>query len=214
MIQIQTDKVRVKNGGRGAKEAMEETEKLADALQLDDKVKLRIRLLVEEMLGMIDSITGDFNASFWAENVGKEIRLHLSAEADVDYAKKMELIDSSTSKKNTAARGIMGKIRDIVENSYYSMMEVSDLKSEFANGDIMYGFMGMHDPDAMMASPTGYYTWSLDMYRNNIEEARDQDPIARDAWDELEKSIIGNIADDVSVSVRGQKIEMVIKKAI
>ena len=33
-------------------------------------------------------------------------------------------------------------------------------------------------------------------------------------WDELEKSIIANLADDVRVSVSGNNVELIIEKAI
>ena len=39
-----------------------------------------------------------------------------------------------------------------------------------------------------------------------------EDEQAREAWDELEKSIVANIADDVRVSVLGGSVEMVIEK--
>ena len=34
----------------------------------------------------------------------------------------------------------------------------------------------------------------------------------RSPWDELEKSIIANLADDVIVSVKGNRVEIEIKK--
>ena len=46
---------------------------------------------------------------------------------------------------------------------------------------------------------------------NTIEEKKDAG-IALDEWDELEKSIIANIADDVSVGINKDMVEMIITK--
>ena len=35
---------------------------------------------------------------------------------------------------------------------------------------------------------------------------------AREEWDELEKSIIANLSDEVSISIRGREVEMTVYK--
>jgi len=62
--------------------------------------------------------------------------------------------------------------------------------------------MGMGDPQIMKSA----YAWSLQKYRVKSEEKKDE------AWDELEKSIIANIADDVLVSLNGKSVEIIVKK--
>ena len=47
--------------------------------------------------------------------------------------------------------------------------------------------------------------WSLNSYK---EQASGQS----EEWDELEKSIIANLADDVIVGVTGKKVEIVVVK--
>ena len=37
---------------------------------------------------------------------------------------------------------------------------------------------------------------------------------AKEAWDELEKSVVSKIADDVKVSIEGRRVEMVIIKRV
>ena len=56
------------------------------------------------------------------------------------------------------------------------------------------------------ADPTGYSNaWSLSNYRSGTKEETKE-------WDELEKSIIAKLADDVIVGIIGEKVEIVIKK--
>ena len=48
-------------------------------------------------------------------------------------------------------------------------------------------------------------TWTLSRYKDSQKNSEEP-------WDELEKSIIANLADDVIVSVKGNKVEIVIVK--
>ena len=54
-------------------------------------------------------------------------------------------------------------------------------------------------------------TWSMIKYEDalsNREKANDDS--AKEAWDELEKSVVAKVADDVKVSIRGRMVEMTI----
>ena len=57
--------------------------------------------------------------------------------------------------------------------------------------------------------------WSMEDYKEQLrqysEENREE---AKDAWDELEKSVVGHIADDVKVFISGRTVEMTILKKI
>ncbi|MBQ1920548.1 MAG: hypothetical protein IIU24_04240 [Selenomonas sp.] len=66
-----------------------------------------------------------------------------------------------------------------------------------------------------VAMATDTYTWSLEKYRRDLKKADSQTESEEDEYgdlDELEKSIVANIADDVRVSVSGNRIEMIIRK--
>ena len=52
----------------------------------------------------------------------------------------------------------------------------------------------------------------MQQYRNYLEQEKDDGEDVDALLDELEKSIVANIADDVRVSVRENNIEMVIRK--
>ena len=210
---MQTDKIKVTSTGTGASKAMEETSKFAEYVGLDKKAVLRLRLLTEETLGMVSAITDDFTAMFWIESTEDGVcKLHLSARTIMDYSKKKELIDTSTSKKNAAAKGFMGKIRQIIENGLFSIDEVGSLQSEYGGMPLMYGEMGMNGADAGTSLGSATYIWSLDKYRSSVEACSESDTAAKEAWDELEKSIVANIADDVSVAVKGGTVDLVISK--
>ena len=67
--------------------------------------------------------------------------------------------------------------------------------------------------------PVGYnaamdsYVWSMNRYKSEVEGSVEENSEAADAWDELEKSIVANLADEVSVKIVGNEVEITIFKA-
>ena len=57
-------------------------------------------------------------------------------------------------------------------------------------------------------------TWSMVDYRGQLEQYAKKDPGALEAWDELEKSVVAHVADDVKVAIRGRTVEMAIYKKL
>ena len=92
------------------------------------------------------------------------------------------------------------------------MEDALNLQAEFGGGILDYGMLGSIDAGMNQA----VYAWSMQKYKNNIDSQRqnDNNTAAIDAWDELEKSIIANIADDVQVGVTKDGVELIITKSI
>ena len=57
--------------------ALAQAEKVAAYKGLTGKNALHLRLLAEEMMGMMRSITGETEGKFWIEDESGEFRLHL-----------------------------------------------------------------------------------------------------------------------------------------
>ena len=113
--------------------------------------------------------------------------------------------------ENAAVKGFMGKIRQLIENGLYSIDEVGSLQAEY--GNMTYVNLGMCEMAPGSAIHTVDYMWSLENYRNSVGNAAESgDAQEKEAWDELEKSIVANIADDVRVGVKGNTVEMTIEK--
>ena len=94
---------------------MVQAEKVAQFGDLSPKGTLHLRLLAEEMMSMIRAIAGDVTGEFWIENNGPKYELRLRVRTEVDSAKREKLLSVSTSGKNEANRGFMGKIRAFFE---------------------------------------------------------------------------------------------------
>ena len=106
----------------------------------------------------------------------------------------------------------MGKIRQLIENGLYSIDEVGSLHTDYYGGTLMYANMGMCEVNPGSAINSMNYMWSLENYRNSFDTISDRNEAVQEAWDELEKSIIANLADDVRVGVSGNKVSLVIEK--
>lgn len=171
-------------------DALTLAEKVAAYKELSPKSALHLRLLTEEVMSMVHAITGDVEGDFWIEDEGNVFKLHLQVRTNIDEEQREKLLSASKSGKNEATKGIMGKIR--------AFFEPLDGLPVFYGED-----MGML-ADAV---------WSMRAYqeqvRKYIEEKRDG---ADEAWDELEKSVIFHIADDVKVSIYGRDVELTVIK--
>ena len=128
----------------------------------------------------------------------------------MDYSKRQDLLSVSTSGKNEAARGIMGKIRELFEVGVQNYQEINKLQMDYGvNNSLAYGSMGIDPSNAMSQA---VFTWSLQQYRTSVSDSMSDSEAAEEAWDELEKSIVANIADDIKVGIKQDVVEMTIYK--
>ncbi len=192
------------------KAVLAEVEKVTKYNGLEDKKALRLRLLAEELCGMLPGLTQNFSGEFWAENDGDGYELHVELKADdMTIDLRDELISVSKSGKNAAAKGIMGKIRAVAETM---LLAASDPTLPAPLPEVEFydyhGFnMGFGYIDPTIAVETGYvYSWSLFNYKTAVEEKEDE-------YAELERSIVAKLADDIIVGVRGKNVEIVVKKS-
>ena len=187
---------------------LREVEKVTAYNGLEDKKALRLRLLAEELCGMLPGLVENFSGAFWAENDGNDYELHVELKADdMSLELRDELISVSKTGKNAAAKGVMGKIRAVAETMLLAAFDptVSSPVGEYYD---CHGYnMGFGFTDPTIAIETGYvYSWSLFNYKTAVENKEDE-------YAELERSIVAKLADDIVVGVRGKNVEIVVKKS-
>ena len=214
---MKTDKITVTNAGQGMAEAVEQAAAAAAYRGLTGKEKVHLRLLAEEMLGMLRQIAGETEAVFWVESEEKRFQLHLVARPCLTGEMRRELLSVSSSGKNAAAVGVMGKLRDIIERAFdaTNLGDPSDYSSYYMQGLLLPSTPDTMDPmsfalNASLAAET--VNWSMKKYRASVEIEMAEDAKAQEEWDELEKSIVANIADEVTVAIRGSEVEMTVYK--
>lgn len=189
-------------------QALEAADAFLKEQGLSGRDAIHVRLLVEETLGMVRAMTGDFRGLFWLERDGDTYQIRLSAQTEMDKWKKKDLISVSTSGENAAAKGFMGKIGDIIENGLLHYSDVMRLQQKYDSGYLDYGMLGVDVQNSM------HYVWSLHQYQGALGDNRQTQQQAEEAWDELERSIVASLADDVVVGVKSGSVELTIRIAV
>ncbi|MBR6706187.1 MAG: hypothetical protein IKI84_05865 [Clostridia bacterium] len=115
-----SDRIEIRNSGSGQDKALAEAEKAAAWCALTPKETLRARLIAEEMMSMIRSLSGEVNACFRIECEGKEMTFFLTTSILMNEATRAELINASTYRENDSAKGFLGRLRDFFERAMLS----------------------------------------------------------------------------------------------
>ena len=198
---MKSNECKIEKGTRDLVEIIKESERVAEYNGFTHKQTLQLRLLCEEIDGMLPNIIDDFEGKLWIEYDDGVCKVKVSVRiSELNSSRKNDLIAVAKNKKNAAAVGIVGKIRNSIENF-------------FLNGASTENFAPSSE---MFYLSTGYcegvdyhYLWSLDEYRNTVKkEAKIEE------WDELEKSVIASVADDVIIGVKGKQADIIISARI
>ena len=200
---MKTELISITPAGAGKDKALELTEKTGAFCGLDHKSALRLRLLSEELIELMRTFTGELKGDFWLEAKDSTVEVHLKTEIPMDQQTKKELLSVSSTGKNAAAKGFMGKIRDMISTATLPEDPETKAMTEQALGLMALG--------CQAGSYSGSYSWSMSSYVTSIEKAEEIQ--AQEAKDELEKSIVANLADDVTVHIVNSDVEITIYKS-
>ena len=203
---MRSDIIKVLGTGSRMDSVLQEAEKVTAYKGLTGKNALHLRLLTEEMTALMRSITGEREGRFWIEDDQEGLySLHLDVVTRMNSVKREQLLSTATSGRNESARGLMGRIRDFFDQT--------------ADEDVARYASPMLLPDAAeySATPTLDWEWSLNRYVRKYEEMDEAARRAQGAeadWDELEKSVVAKVADDVKVSLQGSHVALTILKRL
>jgi hypothetical protein len=199
---MKSDVIVVNSKGSAIESALNQVDAVAVYKKLSPKGSLQLHLLTEELIGMISSVTGETMGEYWIEEDDGLYQLHLRVLTRMSSHKREKLLSATTSGKNDAARGFFGRLRDLFDRDADS--DVVAFTPLMAEGFYDSGSATAHDLE-----------WSMSRYRDEVGIHREQKEIAAiDAWDELEKSVVAHVADEVKVFIRGDEVEMVIYKKL
>lgn len=183
-----------------------------ESVNLSGKDKLRVKLLLEETIGMFEEMTGEFTALMWIEKYDGQCALRLVGNTKIDADKKYDLLSMSTTGGNALVHGFMGKVKDIIQTGILNYESVMKLKQEYNGVSVNYAGLGVYSDVGVATNPTAFsgMMWSMIDYKNELEHGKAENEGMMAAWDELEKSIVASVADDVIVGVKDNKVQMTI----
>lgn len=192
---MKTEVIVVSSKENGMDLALDHVDELVTQLGLNPKDTMHLRLLVEEMLNLVRSIIGQLECKFWIETTDERYQLHLQTMTLLDREQRKQLISTSTRGKNEAHRGIMGKLR-----AFFEPLPIDDTPEYLL--------------DTIDTMENGDLIWSLDAYRERLRKKKDTAAGAQEEWDELEKSLVSHLADNIQVSISGYELNLIIYKKI
>lgn len=202
---MKSDVIHVTNTGDGIAEAAKQTELVANFKSLSKTDAIHLLLLTEEMMGMMKALTGKQEADFWIDDEDKDFRFHLKAETPMNTEMRKKLLSASTSGENIAAKGVMGKLRDL----FNRLVEPTEapIAEEYASGWASENLSTAQAAAVAKNYSAAYVNvWSLNKYKASQQDG--------EKWDELEKSIIANIADEVEIGIAEGNVEMIVYKKL
>ena len=198
---MKTDVIPVSSKGSQLETALRQADQVASYKGLTRKNALHLRLLTEEMMGLVRSITGETEGEFWIEDANGVYQLHLKVSTRMNSSKREKLLSAATTGKNESARGLMGRLRDFIDQG------ADEDYAAFSSPLIL---PGMYDTSY---TPTLDWEWSMMQYEEALgPSVQRREESALEAWDELEKSVVARVADDVKVSIKGREVELTIVK--
>ena len=114
-----SDVCKIENGTSDLEKILKESEKVAIYNEFNKKQTMQLRLMCEEIDGMLPNIIDNFKGDFWIEYKDGVCKVNVSINIpELNVDKKEALINFSKNKKNAGAVGIVGKIRSAIENYF------------------------------------------------------------------------------------------------
>ena len=199
---MRSDPVTVSGEGIGITDALALTEKTAAENGLEKKESLHLRLLAEEMFGLVRAVAGGVAATYWIENVDKSFELHITSIIDSEDAMALrdQVKSIAAEKAKGSAKGFMGKIRAMIVDMLSSAKE-----------SMPYAMMNTVSAYPLGGTADMVKVWSMDVYKDELKRRID-DEDAVEAWDELEKSIVAKIADNIKVRIVSNNVDITVYK--
>lgn len=178
-----------------------DTSAFARRTGLDVRAADELRLLAEELLGMLPWLMQNAAGEFWVENSAERYELHVALKARLSADERRDVLGMRQLGKDEPPTTLASRLRRAVEKAF-AALTAADL-SEFRE----YVLRDSHVPEA----DTGTYAGSAAIWALSAERDAPHEEEARQ-WDELEKHVIARFASDVLVEIRGRHVEIIVVK--
>lgn len=180
----------IEGNERDIERAIAEADCFAKLEGLNDQQANIIRLLADEMLGMVNGLFVSGLGRFWIEHNQNCFELNLAVETEVGIRAKSVLDSTSANTEYKGFTGLVKKATDAV-----SQMINDSGADSISNYDIP--FEGINTVDQ------GVYEWSLQKFEESCE--RDE---KASLYDELEIPVIKKFSKDITISYRNKRVSI------
>ena len=196
---MKTDTIHIKENGEGVSEALLAIEQAGIRQGFDTREARRLRLLSEETLELVAGITGHMDAKFLADIKDDEWEIRLTAKPTTDSVSRAGLVAYYLD-----PNGIANKIAVLFGSSFEELMKNEETVNE----------IGIRRVDERVMKEMGRtgegFVWTLDSYELSLFDSRSDKK--DENWDEISRSIIASLSDEVRIFVFPENVELVILK--
>lgn len=196
---MKTEMIHISSNGEGIAEALAAVEEAGIKQGFDTSDAKHLRLLSEETLELVGSITGRMDADFSADIRDNECEIRLVGKPTTTSIKKSGLVAQYLDPS-----GIGKKIAALFETSFEDL-----LKNEVALSET--GIQRVDEGILKEMGRTGEgFVWTLDSYELSVFDSHSAKK--EENWDEINSSIIASLSDEVRIFVFTDVAELVIIK--
>ena len=198
-----TAKLWISSEVRRNSDAYEIMREFAEKNGITGKEYYHLGLLTEETLGMANQILHVYDGVLWVEGTAAGYEIILEAAVHKKSSGK-------AAKPTASPEGFMAKIAEMLNCSYMfeNIMEMPEDLAGMLPDYMSYGIREGNGAHAWAGR------WSLSAYKDNLKRQQEEASKAGPALDELEKSIVAHLADEVTIGIHGHRIRLVISKGI
>ena len=201
-LQMITAKLWISDAVRRSGDANEIMREFAEKNGITGKDYYHLGLLTEEVLGMANQILHVYDGELWVEGTAAGYEIILEAAVHERNGEKAV--------PTASPEGFMAKIAEMMNCSYMfeNIAEMPEVLAGLLPDYMSYGIQEGKEARAWAGK------WSLSAYRQNLRRQQEDNREVDPALDELEKSIVAHLADDVTIGIHGHRIRLVISKEI
>ena len=197
-----TMKLWISDTVRRNSDANEIMKEFAEKNGITGKDFYHLGLLTEETLGMANQILHVYDGELWVESTASGYEIILEAAVHEK--------DRGKAVSTASQEGFMAKIAEMM-NCSYMFEDIAEMPDDLAGVLPDYMSYGIREEKEAQAWAG---RWSLSVYRDNLRNRQGENPEAELALDELEKSIVAHLADDVTIGIHGHRIRLAISKEL
>lgn len=177
--------------------AIQEAERYSGSENLGKAMKLRIRLLSEELISMMRGLPNMKNGQFHIRRDGSDYEICFEADAKINKETRNSLVGVSSSNLNEAYTGIGGMVTQAIDSMM--LMSINDKNGvSKASMNAMEESIGKADDD---------YKWSYNIYKEKEMQSQLEDDNSVNP-EELGKSVLTKMSDDIRISVRTKHVSI------
>ncbi len=198
---MKTDTIHITETGEGIPEILHAIEDAGLKEGCDSREAAHLRLLMEETLELVGSVTGRMEADFSADIKKDECSIRLTTHPSRITPERARLMSLAADQS-----GIANKIAVLFESSFDELLENEEAIKE----------IGIHRVSRKMLKDMGRtgegFVWTLDSYELSVFDSRSA--AKEENWAEISRSIIATLSDEVRIFLFRDSTELVIIKRI